>query len=199
MNALLKKTYLIDYSNCTIAMFMDAAFNDARDVLSDEDLANINNQYLDESGLYLNTDFELVASINFLQNRINCINLGLQIHRQCLKLCGVPVVDRLDYFTKWGHYLTWRDDIANFEKQLNNIETKEKRFISQINAKKKQLEDFRKIQPKQDTKQSRINFLRMLVSLQKLNYKIDKHSTTMEDLAIMIKDNKELHDGAKYN
>lgn len=191
----------MDFTECTIDTFMRAAYQHDYSLISEEDFVNVNIQYLDASGLFLTREFELRVSIQNLRNRINCITLGVNIHREYLKEFGIAYLPKLDMFKHYGYTLTWVNK-EDFERQLNMIEAREKRYVSVLANKEKELENIKKETTETtDLKHSRAQFNKMIISLQKLNYKIDKRSTTMEDLATMIKDNKETNEnnGTKHN
>ena len=188
----------MDFTECTISIFKEAAFNANFSRLSEEDYKVVNLQYIDGAGLFLSQEFELTAGINFLQNRLNYISIGVGVHRESLKVFGLPYLPELDYFKQHGYLLFWNSDILDFAKQLDTIEASEKRYVLTLEEKKAALFKIRKKKGREITiKESRTNFIKMLVSLQKLNYKIDEDTTTMEKLSIMVKDNKEVHDNLK--
>lgn len=176
------------YENYTIRQFINAMYKNDRSVMSDEEFHNVYTEYIDTTGLYDSDDFNKSAYIYYLNNRINSIKLAIRLQKEFLQNFGVPYLQELKFFNRFGHFLTWKDE-QNFLSQLTNIETKEKKYISQLEANIKQLTEKRhKKKPEEKTiEQSRGKFIRMLNSLGKANYRIDNDKTTVEELAYMIK------------
>jgi hypothetical protein len=71
----------MDFTECTIDTFMRAAYNQDFSLINEDDFNNVNIQYLDASGLFLTREFELKVAIQNLRNRINCITVGVNVHK----------------------------------------------------------------------------------------------------------------------
>ena len=182
----------MDFTECTIATFMDAAFNSNFSIISKEEYIHINMQYMDASGLFLTREYELQISIQSMRNKINCVMLGVNLQREFIKEFGMPYLPALGEFNKYGYRLAWNSDLKEFETQLQRIEANIQSYITLANRKEKDLKTTIENAEIIDIKQSRAQFNKMLISLQKMNYHIDKSKTTMEDLATMIVLNKEM-------
>jgi len=180
---------------------MDAAFNSNFTVISKEEYIHINMQYMDASGLFLTREYELQISIQSMRNKINCVMLGVNLQREFIKEFGLPYLPALSEFNKYGYRLTWDSDLKDFETQLQRIEANIQSYITLANRKEKDLKTTIENAEIIDIKQSRAQFNKMLISLQKMNYHIDKSKTTMEDLATMIVLNKEMakENGTKHS
>jgi hypothetical protein len=185
----------MDFTDCTIDIFMKAAYNQDFSKITVEEYNIVNMQYQDASGLYLTREFELRVSIHNLTNRINCITAGVAIHREFIKEFNFPYLPAINELASFGYLLIWNNDIENFKLQLTQIEGKEARYKSMLFTKTRDLESILAINKDNteisDIKQSRAKFTQMIISLQKLNYRIEKDKTTIEELAAIINDNRE--------
>jgi len=184
------------YEKCTISQFMNAWFNQDFSLITKEQFVLIYSEYLDTSGLFLNEDFERQGYIQHLNSRINYVKMFVKLQRDFIKCFDMPFIRDFEFFKdKYGHFLLWKNDKDDFEQQLKKVEMRELKNQSQLEIKLKELEDFRKSKGKdkieqtseKSLKESRISFIKMLNSLGKIGYIIDKNSTTIEELSIMIK------------
>lgn len=184
------------YQDCTISQFMNAWFNQDFSVIEKDQFVIIYSEYLDTSGLFLNEDFERQGYIQHLNSRINYVKIFVRLQREFISIFDVPFIRDFEFFkNKYGYFLLWKNDKEDFEAQLKKVEMRELKNESHLEIKLKELEDFRKNKGKdkvektneKSLKESRISFIRMLNSLGKIGYIIDKNSTTIEELSIMIK------------
>lgn len=172
-----------------ITDFIAAWFNHEYDNLNQDDFEIVYAEYVDLSGLYHSKEFELFAYINYLKNRIFVLRTVVASQRMFLETLGRPYVDGLFIFDNFGYKIKWNDDIEDFERQLKIVESRERQKSSELRRKEfefKQLKDAKKSE-EQPLIQSRHNFIRMLNSFNKAGYKIDRDKTTVEELALMIK------------
>jgi len=188
------------YENYFIKDFMDAWFDQKYEVLSKEDFQIVHAEYLDTSGLFLSEDFEKKSYINHLSQRINYVKIFVMLQRDFIKEFDMPFVrdfERLKF--EYGYVLKWKENKDDFENQLKRIELREIKHNSILEEKIKELNNSRANNHKKEKddeddvslKKSRISFIRMLNSLGKIGYNIDKLKTTVEELAIMIKQQTE--------
>lgn len=177
------------YEDITVRQFMNAQFKSDRSVMNEEQFKQCYNEYLDTTGLYETDIFNKECYIQFLTNRINVIKIGIKAHVDFVNEFGVPYVEELKIFNQYGHFPVWKGDKEKFIKDIQRIGKLENVYISQLEAKVKELEETKEkredIPIKKDS--GRGNFIQTLNSLGKVGYKIDKDSTTVEELAYMIK------------
>lgn len=178
------------YEDYTIKQFENAWFKNDYSELSKDNFDIVYNEYVDTAGLYEAEEFERVTYIHYLNGRINSIKLSIALQKEFIELFDTPYLD-FSVFSKFGHSLKWKDK-KDFISQLDKVELKEKKFISQLEIKKKELLDSRKkkIAKEVTIKQTRESFVRTLISLRKIGYKIDNFKTTVEELALVIKQQK---------
>lgn len=186
----------IDYSDCVIKVFMDAWFKGKRDILDEEQFEHIYIQYIDTSGLYITKEFEMVSYLHYLDNRIGSVALSIKLQREFIAEFGLPFIPELSFFKKFGYTLYYdpaTSNIRDFLTKLSQIELKEKRFITTLQIKTDELIKFRKSKGTADYSiiQSRHAFLKMMQNLERIGYKIDRNVTTVEDLALMVKEAQE--------
>jgi hypothetical protein len=177
------------YEDVTIKDFMSAWFKKDYSKLSKEDFDLCYSEYIDSTGMYVTEEFDVVAGIHYLTNRINTIKTWVSLQKQCLFILGEPFLDELEFITKYGHHVVWNNDFEDFNKQLDRIILRDSKFQIELEQKHKKLEELRsKRNIKEVTKKDeREQFLRMLNSLSKIGFKIDKNETTIEELALMLK------------
>lgn len=175
---------------------MNAWFNQDFSLITKEEFVLIYSEYLDTSGLFLNEDFERQGYIQHLNSRINYVKMFVKLQRDFIEYFDMPFIRDFDFFKdKYGYFLLWKNDKEDFERQLKKVEMRELKNQSQLEIKIKELENFRKSKGKdkiekpseKSLKEGRISFIRTLNSLGKIGYIIDKNSTTVEELSIMIK------------
>jgi DNA-binding transcriptional MerR regulator len=174
---------------------MDAWFDMNYTELSKEEFDMCYAEYQDTSGLFMSEDFERISYIQHLNQRINYVKMFLRLQREFLSEFDKPFTINFEQFKdEYGYVLKWRDDKDDFENQLKNVERREQKHHSYLEDKIKELNDLRKqsVKLKSDDPEdirirSRSAFIRMLNSLGKIGYKLDKFTTTVEELSLMIK------------
>jgi len=183
------------YEDYTIREFMDALFKGKTDVISKDNLEIIYTEYIDTAGLYDLDEFNKVGYVHFLNSRINTVKLAIELQTLFLKEFKQPYKPNFTFFRKYGYKLEWNNDELDFLEQLASIQTRELKFVSQLEVKMKELVDDRKKKSKgakeDNAKEKRGSFIKTLNSLGKIGYKIDNYKTTVEELAYMIKEQVE--------
>lgn len=172
----------------TINQFIKMWFKDS----PSEEFEKIYSEYLDLSGLFVSRQFDLLAYIYRLSNRITSIKMSLCIQREMIDVFGEPYEPGLSFFEKYHHKVYWNGDRKQFLDYLIKIESKESRFEKELAKKQKEFSESQKTkkQPKTIT-QTRHDFITMLNTLSKNGYKIDRDKTTVEELALMIKETQD--------
>lgn len=181
------------FEDVIINDFMDCWFKKDYSKISEDDFGIIYGEYMDTSGMFATAQFDLVIYIQDLSNRINSINYFIEIQNKFLKEFGVPYVDHFSFVEKFGHKLIWKDN-ETFIKDCKKILLKERKYHTILKTKENQLIEERKKQNNGEVvtdKQTRQSFIRMLNSLSKIGYNIDRTKTTVEELALMLKQHYE--------
>lgn len=199
-------------ADCNIKQFMACAFENKHRVLlidgdaTDEELREafeyIYDQYVDFSGLYATREFELSAYIHSLEVRIATVREFIRLQKKFIDEFNIPFVAAFEVVKKYGHTLHWNHDFPDIDLfliKLAKVESREVKYKSELKAKEKELFD---LQRKRITKEftlleSRKQFLITLARLQQAKFVIDKKETSVEDLALMIKDQKDQAEDAK--
>lgn len=181
------------FEKYTIRQFISAMFNNDRTVMSDEEYDIVYTEYIDVAGLYESDEFNKISYIHFLSNRVNSIKLSIDVQLKFLKEFDVPFINGFTFLKKFGYIVKWEENKQKFINKLQDIENNEKKFISQLEGKIKDLTDFRekKNKSKKPVEQNRGSFIKTLNSLGKIGWKIDNDRTTVEELAWMIKQQTE--------
>lgn len=188
--------------DCNITKFMACLFEGRYDVLSDgkadkialEDAwDNLYTEYLDAAGIKIN-ELILLRQIKSLECRNQAVSAYLFTNETTIELLKEPFMDAWPHLARNGHKFTWNNDVEDFKLQLKKARTKEKRYEVELNMRKKELNDYLKAQEKTPSiDNSRTAFLRLIQNLSKYaGYPINKDLTTVEELAIMIKDYNEI-------
>lgn len=175
-------------SEVTIRVFMKCLFNkDYEGIGGVENWEDIYIQYIDTMGICNNGLLEIEVGIHNLEARLMHITGWLEFQSEVFKRTGHPYEPAFADIQKYGHKPT----VDDFEAQLTRIESKEKKNISHLNRMRKEKEALQKIaQP--ETVNARNSFLTMLNIISKSQgYKIDKDTTDMEELCIMVRDHNE--------
>ena len=176
------------YEDVSIKNFIKAWFNEDRTVLNKEQFEEVYNEYINTAELFESEQFSKVSYLHYVNNRINSISIAIDLQRKFIDIFDVPFEENLKFFMKFGHKLVFKDK-HSFLRVLDRIELKEKKYISIAENTLKAIIDnkAKKIKGEFTLKQSRESFLSMLNSLGKIGYRIDKETTTVEELALMIK------------
>lgn len=187
------------YEKWVVEEFMDAWFLKDYSKISKDEFKIVYAEYQDTSGLYLNDDFEKQGYIFHLHSRINYVKIFLRLQREFIQEFDIPFLrDFPKLKDKYGYVLKWTGDKENFEEQLKKIESREIKHHSFLEEKIKEFDDANSKKPEIEVeddelvlRKSRISFIRMLNSLGKIGYKLDKKITTVEELSLMIKQQME--------
>lgn len=192
--------------DCSIKQFMDCQFSEKYKVLvidgefTDEEqkaaFELVYAEYIDLAGLFITREFEIYAYISSLDNRINTIKQFIALQTQFIGQFQIPFVPGLGIISKYGHKLFWvhgETDLDWFIRKMETIRLKEKKYEIQRDGK---IADLMALRKKRNNKehtllQSRKEFISMLTKLQQSRFVIDKEKTSVEELAIMIKDSRD--------
>lgn len=194
------------YGDCTIKQFMRCAFEEKYGGLlikgeaTDEKLKEVFEfiyaQYVDGAGLFQTREFELMGYIDSLDHRIQTVKRFVELQRKFIEQFSVPFASAFYLVKEYGYTLHWNHeypDLDLFLKKLDQVEAKETKYKSQIDKKIKELFDLRqkKVNKEFTLLESRKEFISMMNRLQQAKFVIDKNETSMEDLSIMIKDQRD--------
>lgn len=199
-------------ADCSVRQFMQCSFDDKLKVLiidgeaSEQDLKAafeyIYAEYVDYSDLYQSQEFEIVAYINSLDTRIQTIRRFVDLQRKFLVQFDMPYLPGFEMIKRYGHHIYWDANYPDkdvFLKKLAQIEMKEKKYETKVNQKVQELIDLRKkrVHKEHTILESRKHFVTMLTRLQKAGFVIDKDKTTVEELALIIKDQRDQNEEIK--
>lgn len=183
-------------SDISVRKFMACLFN--KDYSDVENWDTLYLEYIDLSGIGENRELALMTNIHNLQVRLAHITSFIEFQKLFYLEFNQPYVKAFDDLRKYNHKLNWdpsnREEFLN---QLKRVEAKEKRNVAELDVLIKELTDIKKGAPvvKEDHN-SRADFIRMLNSLNKEGYSIDKDKTDMEELSLMIKQQNEEYQAA---
>jgi hypothetical protein len=177
------------YEKISVKQFIDAWFFEKYETISKDDFEIAYTEYIDATGLFTTREFDLVCFIHFTNNKLNIVRLAVGLQRQYLEEFGEPFLEELNFLIKFGYRLKWENDKQDFINQLDKVIRSESKYRTLLNAKRKQLDEERKKAGTEepDKKKTRVSFLRMMNTLGKIGYKVDKDITTVEELSLMIK------------
>jgi hypothetical protein len=193
-------------ADCVVDRFMKCAFQERyRSLLLTGDAPDdqlrtafevIYAEYVDLAGLYITREFELSAYISSLDTRIYTVKRFVNLQETFLHEFDAPFIPGFALVKKYGHRLYWdfsNPDKEAFKNKLKQIQASESRYHAELNKKVNELVELRK---KKVTKtfsllESRKQFIMSMNRLQQNKYVIDKEKTTMEEMALMIKDYKD--------
>ncbi len=180
----------------TVRKFMAALFNKQRDGIDDWDGLYLS--YIDLSGIGETHELSLMTAIHNLQVRLAHVNSYIDFQRKFFSEFFMPYEKSFPDMHKYNIRFTWNPmDPEGFIRQMKVAETNEKRNIAELDLLEKELRDIKKGAPAvKEDHNSRANFIRMLNSLNKAGYKIDKDLTDMEEVCLMIRAQREEYDAA---
>lgn len=179
--------------NITIDHFMEAWFKKNYEHLSEQDFETAYCEYMDVSGLYKSKQFEKLSYINYLSIRVTSLRTAINVERDFLEATGEPYQDGFFFFKKYGYKLFWNGNKEQFLEYLSKIEKKEKKFETDLVAKQKVFiaEQQKKVSEQKTLMQTRHEFIRNLNVLQKNGYVINRKTTFVEELCLMMKESLE--------
>lgn len=179
------------FEDYTIKQFMKAWFKEDYSEISQSEFKLVYDEYIDASGLFVSEDFDKVSYVQFLLNRINSVKIFLELQIKYLEEFEVPNVEKFSFLKKFGYSLKWNNSCKDFRNQIESIKSKEIKYVTKLNSSIKEIEEKKekdKANKKEPSKKdSRNSFIRMLNSLGKNGFRIDNEKTTVEELALMIK------------
>jgi hypothetical protein len=182
------------YENYTLGQFKRAWFKSDRSEtgIPDSDFEIVYTEYIDTVGAYKSDQFDKAGWIKHLEAKINTVTIWIKIQRDFISDFGRPFVERLAFMEEFGHYIEYTDNDSFFV-ELEKIEQDLKGDISELNGSIKELEDIKKSEPVVEVtlKERREAFVRNQNTLGKIGYKIDEDKTSVEEYALMIKQQNE--------
>lgn len=197
--------YISRAGECNIRRFMSCNFDNDLSALiisgepTIEELLkawdSIITTYIDLSGQFKEMEeIEILRRKEFLYNRNQAVEMTIYAQRMSVDTLGEPFVKDFDVLIQNGYRPKWEKDIPKFLKQLKQFESAEASFHMEY---KNVCEEIDKLKDANKDKKkakasNRVNFLRMVNSLERFGNRIDFETTDVERLAIMISDYKEL-------
>jgi len=173
---------------CSVRIFMKCLFNQDYEALGGGDFEKIHTEYVDLSNIGQTKEFDLMNAIHNLQTRIMTVPILVQVQFGFFKNFEMPFVNAFDEFKKYGHRITWDPERPElFIGQMERVAIKEKKFTAELDTRLKELTDLKKNGVKVDSN-SRHSFVKMLNTLGKEGYQIDKDKTDMEEMSLMIRE-----------
>lgn len=196
-----------DAKNCTVRMFIECRYENNLSVLGEgtpQELAEAWNNIYATFFELCDTDMPdlpLMTAIHNTQIRIMAMEAAIIVQRKCIEMIGRAYTEDFPRFERYNHQLTYDGDNEAFLKQLERIESKEKKFVGRLAEDKKNLENLRIAEGQDETKSdSRIHFISMLNKLsQDQGYPINWDTTTVEMLAVLIGDRSKAARTAQAN
>ena len=163
-------------------------------------------EFVNISGSAKTKEFELIKALTNIQSRLSAVPAIIEVQRLFVLHFGVAHFPGLTQLKKFGYNIYWNTehpDPALFEKKLAEVISKEKRFVSERDARIKDLEELYKdgMKATASTGRERKDFLRLIIYVGKwVGHAINRNETSVEDFAIMVKDyNDYIMEQAKAN
>lgn len=186
--------------DCTVELFMTCVFDKKLGGLivegspDPEDLVtaiqSIIDEFYDLSGLDQDLEeLETVRRFKYLEARNKVVAACVYAQRSAVMELNKPFVEDFDLFVDNGYTIHWNGDKEEFLRDINIIEASEGSYRDEFNGLKAEIESEPMIKPMA----TRRNFISTINQLEKLGNKIDIKTTSVERLAIMISDEKELY------
>jgi hypothetical protein len=173
-----------------IESFILAWFNKDYEKLSKEHFETVYAEYIDLAGLYQTKEFELVTYINYLKNRIYVLRAIVSSQKMHYEVIKTPYMEGLEFVKEeFGFVYEWTGNEQSFYSFLRKIENAARTKSTELRRKEFEFNELveAKMEGNVSKVQSRHEFIRMLNSLNKQGYKIERDKTTIEELALVIK------------
>ena len=180
----------------TLDIFIDAWFNHYFTQITKDDFDTVYSEYIDISGLYNSKEFELFTYINYLKNTIFTIKTLIASQLMFIETFHQPYIDGLHFFEKLGHKVEWDGDEKKFISKMDRISSLMRAKNTELKRKEFEFNQLKEAKKSEDKTpiQSRHEFIKMLNTFNKNGYHIDKSKTTVEELALMIKQTQDEHE-----
>lgn len=176
-------------SECSLTVFIRCLFDkNYKDV---EGWDNIYTEYMDISGIGATIQKDLLVQIHNLHVRIVTVPAMISFQVEYFKKYEEPYLGGFDFFKRHGHKLTWDSEHpGNFAKQLERVETIERKYFAELDQAKKQLDKIEKQGAKLPAGgNGRHQFIQLINNVGKYRRNdIDRDKTDVETYALMVKD-----------
>lgn len=154
-----------------------------------ENFDDIYSDYIDISGLAETQEYSLLATIHNLNARLIAVPHYVAVQEETVNIFGKYHPIATERLSKYGYKMPL--DPKSSLKTLSNILSKEKRFRYDLQAAEDKLKALKKPETEtKDLKKERRSFVKMLNSLG-TKYRIDRDKTTVEELALMVRESME--------
>lgn len=177
-------------SNTTIEQFENCWFNKDYSEIQKEDFDVIFTRFLDISKSFSLEEAHLLSHIYHIKNRITCVDLFIAAQKLSIVVNDKPSEEHFDLMKPYGYTLTYNGSHKNFLEQLESLEAREARFQHELKSKLEIYEKRKTKMKKNSDEDEKLDFKMLIIRLQHNGYFIDKSKTTVEELALIIKDVK---------
>jgi hypothetical protein len=143
--------------------------------------------YIDISGLAETEEYSLLMTIHNLNARLVSVPQYVAVQQETIQIFNKYHPIATKNLARFGYKMP--RDLNQALKFLQGVKSKEKRFRYDLQAAEDKLSKLKKPEVK-DLKKSRRAFIRMLNNLGK-TYKLDRDKTTVEELALMVRESIE--------
>ena len=185
-------------SDITVNTFMRCLFK--KDYTGVDDWEELYTSYIDMSGLGDTMQYSLMVTIHNLQVRLSAINAFLDLQEKFFIAFDFPFEPAFKDVERFGHRITWDPAYPQqFLDQLQRMENKEKRNVVELDEQMLELKELKETSIYKQKANNRADFIKMLNTLGKEGYRIDREKTDMETLALMIKQHSEDIDALNTN
>lgn len=193
-------------AECTVGRYEAACFRGQLTALLREGVAPepvlraafeaIHTEYVDIAGLYQTREFELLAYIDSTDKRIQSVRRFVELQRIFVAEFGLPFLPGFALAKRFGYTLYWdptRHTTDLFLAKLAQMEGAQHKFEEKVQQKVRELVQLRAQQAagERTIVESRHAFVTMLNRLRRERYVVERATTTVEELALMIKDQME--------
>jgi hypothetical protein len=147
--------------------------------------------FIDKSGIGQTQEYELMMAIHNLNVRMVSVNAFIDLQKVWFLNFEEAFEPAFKDLAKFGIKITYDPaEPRKFIQRLELIESSEKRNVAEIDSLTKELQDLRSKGVKNSGKFVDL-LLRLIVTLNKEGYRIEKDVTDMEEFALMIKQHNE--------
>jgi len=194
---------------CTVGQFVQCKYNNNLKVLvisgepTAKELAEaweaISAQYIEAAGVDI-PEFAAMQEIHNLKVKKNGLTLLFHLQDVWIEKFAEPHVIGLEKLAKHNVKPVWRGDVADFVKQLDKAKDRNKSIDVQISEAEYSLDNIRIALGKEGViSDSRQDFRKLLIEVQRQGYKIDEDKTTVEDFGLMLRLIFEKNNAANMN
>lgn len=182
-------------SECSIKIFMLCLCEGKLELVGgEENWDALYTEYIDLSGAADTKECTLLRNIHNIKCRLWMISSLIAHQISWHSQFSVPFPHAFKDFKGYGHRLVWNDDWPDFEKQLQRVETKEKKKVAELDILQKEYEKLKAhgLKAKDVKANDKKDFIKLIHAIEEnRGFALSRTETMIDEFAIMVKTQKD--------